>query len=536
MAVGLAGDCYSPAVPIVEWARRPLVWCFVLGALAAGGYLVAELYLLDGDVGFPLDDSWIHLTFARNLAAGEGLSYQDGRLVTGSTAPLWTAFLSLAFLLPGSPLPWAKALGVACYLLLLPATYRLGRELGLSRGFAASATAMTALTSWLLWSALSGMEIPLFSLLSVFGTTLHLRERRRAGALPVSALVLALAALARPEGLLLLALAGADRLVGLLRSPAAERTDRVRAFGAWLLAAAIVLLPTLLFYRVVGDTWVPTTFSAKTAGWQRWLPSTRYLEVVVEILILPQPVTTLLALAGALLLLRRGVRRADRSGLPALWLLGLPLAYSLISPVGPGIVVGNFGRYFFPLFPMVAVVGLVAIEHLLGESGRRALATRPGLGLAAAILVCLPTAVDWIAGVERYTRCVLNVEDGDVAMARWLEGRLPEEAVLAVNDIGAIGYLLPNPLLDLAGIANPEIRDYFDAAEAAGEHWRAGIRRFLEERRPDYLVIFPEWFPELTGGERYRELRRIEIRGNMALGSDVLALYSTPWTAHPLDR
>ncbi len=166
----------------------------------------------------------------------------------------------------------------------------------------------------------------------------------------------------------------------------------------------------------------------------------------------------------------------------------------------------------------------------------RALATRSGLGLAATILVCLPTAFDWGAGVERYTRCVLNVEDGDVAMARWLDGRLPAEAVLAVNDIGAIGYLLPNPLLDLAGIANPEIRRYFDAAEAAGEHWREGVRRFLEERRPDYLVIFPEWFPELTADARFRELRRIEIQGNMALGSDLLSLYATPWNRYPLAR
>ena len=523
-------------MPILPWARRPLVWCFVLGALTAGGYLFAEIYLLDGGVGFPLDDSWIHLTFARSLAAGEGLSYQGGRLVTGSTAPLWTALLSLGFVLPGSPLLWAKALGVACYLLLLPATYRLGRELGLGRGFAATATVVTALTSWLVWAALSGMEIPLFSLLSVVGTTLHLRERRRAGALPVSAVVLALGALSRPEGLLLLALAGADRVIALFREPVAERAARLRTFGVWLLASAIVLLPTMIFYRVVGESFVPTTFSAKTAGWQRWLPSTRYLQVVVEILVLPQPVTTLVALGGAFLLLRRGLVGTSRQLLPALWLLGLPLAYSLISPVGPGVVVGNFGRYFFPLFPVVAVLGLVGLDHLSGESGRRALTTRAGLGLAAAILVCLPTVFDWTAGVGRYTRCVLNVEDGDVAMARWLDGRLPEEAVLAVNDIGAIGYLLPNPLLDLAGIANPEIRRYFDAAEAAGEHWRQGVRRFLEERRPDYLVIFPEWFPELTADARFRELRRIEIRGNMALGSDVLSLYSTPWTRYPLDR
>src|SRR5258707_2895949 len=79
-------------------------------------YLLAEIARLKGTLGFPLDDSWIHLQFARNLARGLGLSYNPGHLVTGSTAPLWTALLSLLFLLPGSVLVWTKTLGIVLYL------------------------------------------------------------------------------------------------------------------------------------------------------------------------------------------------------------------------------------------------------------------------------------------------------------------------------------------------------------------------------------------------------------------------------------
>src|ERR1700712_3246195 len=72
------------------------------GVVACLRYLLAEISRLKGGLGFPLDDSWIHLQFARNLAHGAGLSYNSGELVTGSTAPLWTALLSLLFLLPGN--------------------------------------------------------------------------------------------------------------------------------------------------------------------------------------------------------------------------------------------------------------------------------------------------------------------------------------------------------------------------------------------------------------------------------------------------
>ena len=68
-------------------ARVPL-WLLAAALLVCLGYLAAEAYLLSSDLGFPLDDSWIHLQFARNLAHGRGLSLNPGELVTGSTAPL----------------------------------------------------------------------------------------------------------------------------------------------------------------------------------------------------------------------------------------------------------------------------------------------------------------------------------------------------------------------------------------------------------------------------------------------------------------
>ena len=67
------------------------------------------------------------------------------------------------------------------------------------------AAVLVATTHWLVWSALSGMEILLFTCLSLWGVLLHLRGQSLS-ALPV----LGLACLARPEGYLLLAAAVAE--------------------------------------------------------------------------------------------------------------------------------------------------------------------------------------------------------------------------------------------------------------------------------------------------------------------------------------
>jgi len=190
----------------------------VLGVAACLYYLIVEIYLLGGELGFPLDDSWIHLQFARNLFAGEGLSFNPGVLVPGSTAPLWTALLSLLFYLPGNPLFWTKLLGIACYLAGGVLTYRLSRELGLDHGPANLAAAVTLATSWLVWSALSGLEISLFVVLSLAGILFHIKERRDPERIPVSLPILALSFLARPEAALLILAAVADRLLVFRRN------------------------------------------------------------------------------------------------------------------------------------------------------------------------------------------------------------------------------------------------------------------------------------------------------------------------------
>jgi hypothetical protein len=520
---------------------RSLVRLLVLVGLVAGlGYLAAELYLLSDIRGFPLDDSWIHLQFARNLAAGEGLTYNPGELVTGSTAPLWTALLSLVYLLPGSPVVWSKLTGLGLYLLGIHATFRLARLLELSKELATLAALLTLATGWLVWSALSGLEIPAFVLLSLWGILLHIRERSRPTSPPVSLAVLGLAILARPEGALLVALALLDRLLVYRQDEAGRLRLQKPVFGPLLTGIGVVLLlvgPLALFNLKVGGSVLPTTFAAKTTGFGSWLPDLQYLYSVLAIFFRPQPFMVLLAAGGAIALVERLGTANDRGLLPALWLFGLPVAYSLIGSASGEVVAGNFGRYFFPLYPVLAVVGVLGLERLTHFIATKMPWEWPQRLLAAILLLTLlwPTLTSLVLGAGRYVQTVANVRDSDVEMAHWLGERLPPEAVLAVNDVGAIKYLLPNSVVDLAGIVTPKARRYMMEAAASQGDWRQGVQRLLEEERPDYLVVFPAWFPWLVSdGSPYELVHGVRIPGNIAMGGDELVVLATPWTRYPL--
>ncbi len=499
-----------------------------IGLAACALFLAAELSR-GGGLGWPLDDAWIHAEFARHLAAGDGLAYEAGRRVAGSTAPLWTALLSLGFLLQLDPLVWGKFLGAMFFLAGVVAAGSLARALGLGPGLSTLAASLVAASGWLVWGAMSGLEIPLFTLLSLVGIERHLVERGGERT-PLSLPLLGLAATARPEGLLLLALALFDGAF------AARSAGARRALAAGLAVAILPILAVGLAYTAIGGSPWPTTLAAKTGGIARLLPDGRSLYAAFGVFFRTQTLLTLVAGAGALRLAARLGTPESRGLLPALWLFGLPVAQSLFeAPAGP--LVGNFGRYLFPLLPLVVVLGILGSEGLAQRLRQLASPMRRRLAAAVLVALLLPALADLARVAGRFAQSVENVRASDVAMAAWLAPRLPAAAVLAVHDVGALGYLLPNPLIDLAGILEPGARQAMAAAEASGRGWQEGLLGFLERRRPDYLVVFPKFVPFLARPElSFRLVHEIEIEDNITMGDDRVALYETPWNRHPLSE
>jgi hypothetical protein len=499
-------------------------------------YGLQELRATGGAPGLPLDDSFIHLRFAQSLAEGQGLAYQGGAWVSGSTGPLWTALLALGFLLPVDPIWWAKALGVAAYLATIPVVLALLRAYGVAAPLAVAATALLLLTDWLAWSALSGMEISLFVLLSTCGLLLHeLELRRDGGATPGFALpVLALAALARPEGLLLLLLAIVERVFEAWRGPrggyATQNAWKALVIG--VAVSAIVLAPAWAFSWIAGGVPVPSTLGAKTGGVHKLVPALRDFWRAGEVLFRPQPWALFFAGAGTVrLLVARSAPPESRGArlLPALWLLALPAAYSMLAPPGQPAPLGNFGRYVFPLFPCLVLLGALGVsgawQEIVGS-----LAGRPRLRAVAALLVAIaiatPSVLALHRGAGRLALNVANVEDSDVAAGRWIAERLPPTALLALQDIGAIAYHAPNPILDLVGIVEPE------ATRAIRSDGLPGLMDLVRRRRAEYLVVFPVSY----GGSEHLarllpglvELRRFPVRQNITMAGPELVVYRLP--------
>lgn len=452
----------------------------VLGAAAiiSGAiYLVASA--LTFRVGFPLDDSWIHQTYARNLALHGEWSFRLGIPSAGSTSPLWSGLLVPGFWLGFAPLGWAYLLGILSLFGLAAASEFGVRRISESYRPRLPWVGLFMAFEWhLAWAAMSGMETLLYALL-VTAVLLSLLAPTR-NYLQLGWLI-GLGVWIRPDGLTLL---GPVILTALLEGR--DMKTRFHLLERCLIGFFALFLPYLLFNLWIGGRPLPNTFYAKQAEYGNWQASPVYEKLgQLSLQLLIGPSVILAVGAGAWVFAR--LRRAEWLQLvPVIWFAGYVWLYTARLPLY------QHGRYIMPAMP---------IFFLFGWLGFLELSRSPALGrwqwfartLTRTSLLVV-TLLFVILGARSYGQDVAVIESEMVDTARWAARNLPSGTLVAAHDIGALGYFDDHPLIDLAGLISPEAVPFMNND--------GQLAAFLEDRNADYLIAFPEFYPQLTLGKK----------------------------------
>ncbi len=482
----------------------------LIACLALAGFAVRAQAAAPGQGGVPLDDAWIHFQFARNLARGDGFSFNPSEPTAGSTAPLWTLLLAAVYVVGGDFPAAGQVLSAVCFLLAVAFTYVLAKRLTGICWTAWIAGAVVAVNGRMVWAGLSAQETCLFAALSLAAIGSHLTDRARRRYRLSTALLFALAALSRPEGYLLFALSLADFIIVLVREHSASP-------GRWpllpaLLFAALVL-PYILFSLQTGGHLLPNTYQAKVSP--GLLPHFDYLSAAATYLVLDSPILLPFFLLGLLL----GLRRAP---ILSLWAGGLVLAYGFLH-----IDLYQHGRYLMPLIPCNAVVATQGLLEARTIARKRGFRWRPSPVASAALLALLVAATAWRlpAMAQNYAWDVASINDMHVELGRWVEENTPEEAVLALNDIGAITYISERYVIDLAGLITPEVQALLRSPDRTDL-----LLRFLAEHQADYVIIFPSWFPGLAARSDVLEpVREVTLEHRTITGGATMVVYRAHW-------
>ncbi len=469
----------SESRPLPDAAPRGRLALILMVAVvvSAAGYLLASALTLR--IGFPLDDSWIHQTYARNLALRGEWAFVPGEPSGGSTAPLWTALLAVGFWLRLSPYVWTYLLGaVLLWLLAFQMEVYLRRLVETYRSAIPWAGLFIVFEWHLGWAAFSGMETLLHALL-IFQVLAGLTGAGRRRWLGMGVLS-GVSVWTRPDGVTLL---GPLLFAALLTEDGWRR--RLRAVGSTLFGFGLFFTLYLLFNLTLAGAMMPTTFYAKQAEYVFWQARPlweRIGEVGLQFLTGP----SLLLLPGFVLAVRSALRRRAWGEMAALlWMFGYVGIYLLRLPAY------QHGRYYMPAVPVYFFFGMAGFLAWMGARRTwRGMLWRLRVVWAASLL--LVGAGFWGLGVRSYGEDVRFIETDMVETARWMAANLPTESLIAVHDIGAVGYFTQRPLVDLAGLISPEVIPFIRDETRLAE--------YLDERGVDYLVAFPDWYPLLTSG------------------------------------
>ena len=232
--------------------------CALAAAALVGMFIV-------GTRDFALDDAWIHLSYAKSLRLGQGLSYNPSDWETGFSSPLWVLVLSV-WPIAGDPVVPVKLLGALLHAATAYSGAWLAWELGQQRGtdehpvpllsITLLAGVLVGMAPTLLASAASGMEVALAAALLTAATRDVVR-----GHVGSAALWSALATWARPESVFMLGLLGGS--LAAWRWRAGNDRRGVRAAVSCAVGALLALGAWVVYSLVVSGYPWPNTSTSK---------------------------------------------------------------------------------------------------------------------------------------------------------------------------------------------------------------------------------------------------------------------------------
>ena len=533
-------------------------WLRCATPYAVGGLLLlllAALYLGYSEaragtrLSAPLDDTFIHFQYAKQLASGEFLRFNDGDSpTTGATSVLYMILLAPGWLfgLRGlNLLIWAWLINCALHVRAGVALHQLLRRAsGGSQAGAYGGMLVFLCCGPLLWGVFSQMEIALFSALILL--TLEAAQawvaseaQPEAGGpsargrwTPRRRLLLygSLLAITRPEGSLLaggLTLWLCWRHLGA-RPGQTPWLKHLRAGLPWLWplgsGVALTLALAALTGRLGTNANVKSTLNLLPYEAERyWETALRHLPMTMQILLdkLPgftAPLTTSLFLLGLAAWAARGKLRRPGPGVLVIgWFCLLTLFYAFLMARRD-----HFDRYYLPY--MGLVVAAIFWPLCRAAASNPALRRMPGY-LAALLLPFMgPVALHW---AERYGDNCRDLAHQHIKVAAWVDKNIPRKASIAVNDAGAIPYLSKRYTFDIVGLGHNafyKVKNYILHSDAPA--WEA---LGALERKPDYFVAYPEWVPQMHHLPFFEEIQRFPLANRTVVANETKVIWRMHW-------
>jgi len=488
---------------------------------------LSVLNFTNGIFIYPVDDTFIHLELANNLANHGTWGINSHEFGAASSSLLYTFILGLftKFFSSGILLPFIVN-AIAGVLLLMVVNNWLAKQ-QLSNIAIITINLLLVFFAPLPILIISGMEHTLqclFSFLFLFYSCewiANSKEEKGLKKLPWYIPVYALLVTAiRYEGLFLV---GIICLVFLY----------YRRIVPAIKTGAVALLPVVLFgvYSLVkGSYFLPNSVLIKSNEVPLFGGGiVHFFETLfIEKLTLSKPGITAMATQRLLLILPVSyfifLNQLKKNLYYTLILVVLTVCTLLHLSLAS---TGKFYRYEAYLISSSVVIGSTIFFRYSKEIFTQRISL---ISLGAAFLfffLLLPVVLRSTAAFSKAQRACINIYEQQYQMGHFLKDYYPDTEI-AANDIGAVAYFTKGNVVDLWGLGTTEV-----SKSRKGHYWNAGFLDSLSKQKNVKLaVIYDSWFNN-SFVNRWKKIATWGIPNNVVCGDDTVSFYAVDTTLAP---
>ncbi|PSL43753.1 hypothetical protein CLV51_10763 [Chitinophaga niastensis] len=500
---------------------------------------------------YPLDDTFIHMTIAKNFALNGTWGINPQEFSSASSSPLYTLILAGLFKLSINSMwmPFFVNAFFAC--LLLITSGKLLRQFNVSPVAQCIILLLIVILTPLTVMIVCGMEHTLHAWLAVLllYKTIHFlrQDSPDLKTVVITALIAGLAILARFEALFLLA---AIVILGIYNKK-------------WLSTFAllvIALIPMVLFGYLSlqqGGYFLPNSVLLKAShiggGLEQLKNSLQ--EIVLYKLIYgnntmmnifsdqyaPEGASSLsgtvlvrlLIVIPVLLLTLKTDAQKTFSGklvkqLGCIFIITCFLHLALAA-------VGWLFRYEAYLVVMGIITGSLLLYPQL-INGRAKLFAQSLLErlvlLFLVIFTLAPLPLRAMSAYNNLPKACRNIYEQQHQIGRFLQQSYHHTAI-AVNDIGAVSYMSDNRILDMWGLGNNIVA----TSKLQGHYTSSFLQQFTQKQQIKIAIVYDSWF-DSTLLHQWKKVATWKISDNVICGSDEVSFYAIDpaWTGSLADR
>lgn len=474
-------------------------------AFAIPFYFVSYQKSINGFYGFPLDDPWIHLTFAKNLVEYDAYSYYKNEVITsGSTSPLYTFLAAFLYMVIKNEFILSYIIGIAFFVLLVLFSYLLSKRNFNSVSLALIFSFLIALQPKLTLISVSGMETTMFIFMTIVSFYFYFTEK-----LILTGIFLGLTLWTRPEGLILILILFVDILLQrfYFKTDFGSKIFREQNLIKLLLPLIVISAGYFGFNYLLDGHLLPNTYRAKINYYYesdrmnfinrdviKYFSSGEF--VLVWIFFLTNVIFSIYDIIK---------KRYNPFILYTIFTIFFVLVYIVQLPFAH-----RFGRYLMPVIPFYLITfiyglkRLVELIHLKSKSDWY-FALNTLLLLFAGVTVLSSTNsisenAKEIAMVSKYHY------DRHIKIAEWLKKNTKETDIIATHDIGAIAFYGGRKIIDMVGLINPEVIDHL-----RDKNYSEFLKRYFIEKNVSYFVTMRNWFEAVNQKSVYLPINEFEF-------------------------